>query len=220
MPFTQVVILGGGPIGLLCAIEAKKYFRKVLIVEKRSEYSRNNVPALNPPLIKHLKEIGVDKDLWPTGEAGSTSLSFARFEEVLWQKAKANGVSMERGYVVSALDGVGRMPNGSYKQIVLTLSEWDEKKKEIFKDATRLFEKADLLVVASGGAAATDEMVTGKLGFSFAKLKARNYAAYGIFTPPKVITQQEVDEKLKFFGLFGQVISDKIAFPTADHNYL
>jgi 2-polyprenyl-6-methoxyphenol hydroxylase-like FAD-dependent oxidoreductase len=82
------VILGGGPIGLLCAIEAKKYFREVVIVEKRSGYSRNNVSYLPDELIKHLKEIGGDKDLWPTGPAVSSSLSFKRLEDCLWGKAQ------------------------------------------------------------------------------------------------------------------------------------
>jgi len=220
MPFTRVVILGGGPIGLLCAIEAKKYFREVFIIEKRSGYSRTNVPALNQPLIKHLTDIGVDKDLWPTGPAGSTALSFQRLEEVLWKKAQADGVVMERGYVVSTLTGVQPMLNGLYQEIHLQLSKWDDKEKKIIKAAPQMIKVADLLVVASGGGVASDKMVTEKLGFSFAKLKAKNYAAYGIFAPPKEITQQDTDEKLKFTGLFRQVISDKIAFETADHNYL
>ena len=167
MAFKRVVILGGGPIGLLCAIEAKKYFRNVFIVEKRSGYSRTNVPSLNPPLLKHLKEIGVDKDLWPTGSAGSTSLSFQRLEEALWGKAKADGALMERGYVVSALTGKQQMRNGSYKEIQLEFSKWDEKDKKIIEDATPIPHRvADLLVVASGGGAAEDKMLD-KLGFSF-----------------------------------------------------
>jgi len=248
MPFTRVVILGGGPIGLLCAIEAKKYFRNVFIVEKRTGYSRVNVPALNTPLIKHLKEIGVDKELWPTGAAGSESLSFQRLEEALWKKAKADGVLMQRGYVVSALTGIQPMLNGLYQEIHLELSEWDEEKKAIKdKDAPKILRVADLLVIASGGGAANDEKLD-KLGFSFTKLKAKNYAAYGIFTPPITPAiwdgklpdlppetpeekeeasrraaeghQKKYAEQKMFMGLFEQVIGDKIAFKTPDHNYL
>lgn len=219
MAFKRVVILGGGPIGLLCAIEAKKYFRKVFIVEKRSGYNRVNVPALGRQLLNHLTEIGVAQNLWPTGAAGATSLSFQRLEEALWGKAQADGVLMERGYVVSALTGKQQMPNGAYKEIKLEFSKWDEEHKKIIKDATPIESTvADLLVVASGGRASEDQALD-KLDFSFTKLKAKNYAAYGIFTPPIWDGKLAADTN-EFRGLFGQVIGDKIAFPTPDHNYL
>jgi hypothetical protein len=230
MPFTRVVILGGGPIGLLCAIEAKKYFQNVVIIEKRGGYSRNNVPSLNTPLIKHLTSIGVAKDLWPKGDPGSQSIAFSRIEESLWLNAKSSGVTMERGYVVSAITGSSKMQNGRFKRINLTLAGWDEKNKVIAQGVPPKFLITDLLVVASGGAAAHDNIVKQTLGFSFATLKAKNYAAYGIFKaptevgPPSGATEQEIAEyyaePTKFRKLFSQVISDKIAFPTQDHNYL
>jgi 2-polyprenyl-6-methoxyphenol hydroxylase-like FAD-dependent oxidoreductase len=63
--FQHVVILGGGPVGLLCANEAKRYFPYVTIVEKRSTYSRTNLPVVDPELRKWaiLDDIAVADEL-------------------------------------------------------------------------------------------------------------------------------------------------------------
>jgi 2-polyprenyl-6-methoxyphenol hydroxylase-like FAD-dependent oxidoreductase len=68
MPFNRVAVIGGGPIGLMCAIEAKQQgFREVYLIEKRPEYTRMNVPQLWPDVRKHLKkvipEVRLDKRL-------------------------------------------------------------------------------------------------------------------------------------------------------------
>jgi 2-polyprenyl-6-methoxyphenol hydroxylase-like FAD-dependent oxidoreductase len=56
MGIQRVVILGGGPVGLLCAIEARQQgFGEVTIIEKRGEYTRLNVPQLTPGLMGHLE---------------------------------------------------------------------------------------------------------------------------------------------------------------------
>jgi 2-polyprenyl-6-methoxyphenol hydroxylase-like FAD-dependent oxidoreductase len=56
MGIQRVVILGGGPVGLLCAIEAiQQGFGEVTIIEKRGEYTRLNVPQLTPGLMGHLE---------------------------------------------------------------------------------------------------------------------------------------------------------------------
>ena len=57
MSIKSVVILGGGPIGLMCAIEAKKHFKNVTIVEKRAGYVRTNVPVLQDDIKQHLKDL-------------------------------------------------------------------------------------------------------------------------------------------------------------------
>ena len=58
MAYKRVVVLGGGPIGLLCAIEAKQQgFREVYLIEKRPEYTRPNVPQLYKKVLKHIDRL-------------------------------------------------------------------------------------------------------------------------------------------------------------------
>ena len=55
----KVLIIGAGPVGLRTAIEAAYLGAYVVVVEKRSSYSRNNVLHLWPFLIVDLKSLGV-----------------------------------------------------------------------------------------------------------------------------------------------------------------
>lgn len=219
MPITRVVILGGGPIGLLCAIEAKRYFDNVIIVEKRGGYTRTNVPSLNNALIDHLKQIGVADTIWPGSQAGE-SVAFSRLEEALWQKARSIGVVMERGYTVTTILGDTKMDNGRFKRMRLTLAPWDDKNKCLVPHALTKELMAGLLVVASGGSAARDALICQTLGFTFTSLKAKNYAAYGIFEAGKSDVPRDFANQSKFAGLTNEILSGKIAFDTPDHNYL
>lgn len=225
MPFNRVVILGGGPIGLLCAIEAKRCFENVVIIEKRSGYTRTNVPSLNNALVGHLEKIGVAEALWPKSPPGlppttGNPIAFSKIEEALWQKAQGIGVTMERGFTISALLGETKMANGRFKRIRITLAPWDEKNKCIVPHAATREIFTDLLVVASGGSASRDALILQTLGFQFTMLKAKNYAAYGIFTPGQSVGEKDYAQQSRFAALTNEIVSGKIAFPTADHNYL
>ena len=225
MPFRRVVVLGGGPIGLLCAIEAKRCFDYVTIIEKRSGYTRTNVPSLSNPLIKHLKTIGVAETLWPPSMPGQTSIStdavpFAKIEEALWKKAQSIGVTMQRGFTLSEILGDKKMDNGRYKRVKLRLAPWDEKNKRIVAGGQTFVISADLLVIASGGAASRDDLIRKTLGFEYTMLKAKNYAAYGIFTPGRSDRDPGAAQLSQFAALTNEIVSGKIAFPTQDHNYL
>ncbi len=219
MPITRVVILGGGPIGLLCAIEAKRCFEKVVIIEKRGGYSRTNVPSLNNALINHLKTIEVADTLWPTGQAGA-SVAFSKLEEALWRKAQSMGVVMERGFTITNIVGDTKMGNGRFKRIRLTLAPWDDRNKRLVPQAPTRELLAGLLVVASGGSAARDALICQTLGFSFTSLKAKNYAAYGIFEAGQNDDPKDFVHISKFVGMTNEIVSGKIAFETLDHNYL
>jgi 2-polyprenyl-6-methoxyphenol hydroxylase-like FAD-dependent oxidoreductase len=219
MPFTRVVILGGGPIGLLCAIEAKRYFANVVIIEKRGAYTRTNVPSLNTPLIKHLEQIGVAKTVWPDSKAGE-SVAFSKLEAALWQRAQGLGVTMERGFTVVGITGKNQMQNGRYKKLQITIAPWDDKNKCLVAHGVTKDIPADLLVVASGGSAARDTIVRQTLGFDFIALKAKNYAAYGIFESGRSEEPVDFAQQSEFAGLTNKIVSGKIAFPTPDHNYL
>ncbi len=59
--FFQVLIIGGGPCGLRTAIEAQLLGAKVVVVEKRDRFSRNNVLHLWPFVIHDLRALGAKK---------------------------------------------------------------------------------------------------------------------------------------------------------------
>ncbi len=74
--------------------------------------------------------------------------------------------------------------------------------------------------VGGGGWAPRDVLVLQTLGFEFTRLKAKNYAAYGIFEPGRGDGDKDYAQQSKFAGLTNEIVSGKIAFATADHNYL
>lgn len=58
---SQVLIIGGGPCGLRTAIEAQLLGAKVVVIEKRDRFSRNNVLHLWPFVINDLRALGAKK---------------------------------------------------------------------------------------------------------------------------------------------------------------
>ncbi|KAK7067265.1 [F-actin]-monooxygenase mical3 [Halocaridina rubra] len=60
-PNNKVLIIGAGPCGLRTAIEAQLLGAKVVVVEKRDRFSRNNVLHLWPFVISDLKLLGAKK---------------------------------------------------------------------------------------------------------------------------------------------------------------
>ncbi|CAL4066865.1 unnamed protein product, partial [Meganyctiphanes norvegica] len=57
----RVLVIGAGPCGLRTAIEAQLLGAKVVLVEKRDRFSRNNVLHLWPFVINDLKQLGAKK---------------------------------------------------------------------------------------------------------------------------------------------------------------
>ena len=59
--FVQALVIGAGPCGLRVAIETALLGARVVIVEKRDSFSRNNVLHLWPHTIHDLKALGAKK---------------------------------------------------------------------------------------------------------------------------------------------------------------
>jgi 2-polyprenyl-6-methoxyphenol hydroxylase-like FAD-dependent oxidoreductase len=224
MSYKSVVVLGGGPIGLMCAIEAMQIFSKrVTIVEKRMSYSRTNVPQLQSPIVHHLESLGVSDKLWSGRELGSP-VPFAQIEEVLWSKAESMGVTMLRGFIVESVTGQQKKKDGFYKSMLLSLKEWDSEEKISVRYGKAIMLPCDLMVIASGGGASGDPILK-TLGFSYDKLKAKNYGAFGIFTP--IVSYHEPegprfdqDKAIEVAPITSHIVSGKQGFTTPDHNYL
>jgi len=229
MSFKKVAILGAGPLGLMAAIEAQQNFvSDVTLIEKRSGYTRLNVPTLDNKITSHLKKIDVAPSVWKPGVSKpGDSISFSRIEEGLFEKATSLGVKVERGWTVEGLIGRDKNKYGRYKSIALTLRKWDDKGRKIMRGGGGKILDTDFLIVSTGGAAAANPLVTNKLGFHFHKLAPTDYGAYGIFSPllkdqmtapqfsEEDYRQQSEDKKLA-----NTVSGRKIAFHTNDHNYL
>ena len=229
MSYKNVVIMGGGPIGLMAALEAKQYFKNVLIVEKRTDYTRSNVPVLQDDLKKYLSDdLKVGKRLgW--NEKNKPTVPFYKLEESLWDQARSKGVKRLSGYVIETLTGVDKKPNGVFKKMTITMKPWDPVAKQIGEGNARAVQ-ADLIVVATGGGAINDPIVQ-QLGFRWEKLKATNYAAYGIFEHVDDYSSggsgPVFDEKLRQDIhptirdiVPGKTGSGKTGLKTKDHNYL
>ncbi|TRY85709.1 hypothetical protein DNTS_013252 [Danionella cerebrum] len=58
---TRCLIIGGGPCGFRTAIELALMGAKVVVIEKRDTFSRNNVLHLWPYTIHDLRELGAKK---------------------------------------------------------------------------------------------------------------------------------------------------------------
>jgi 2-polyprenyl-6-methoxyphenol hydroxylase-like FAD-dependent oxidoreductase len=219
MSYKNIYVLGGGPIGLMCAIEAKQYFRNVTIIEKRQGYTRTNVPALQQDITKHLTGLGLDKTLWQ-GRSPGDSVAFSRIEEALWDRARSEGVEMKRGFFIQGILGRKQLPNGRFKYMTLILKAWDDQAKKADPYGRTMALDCDLLIVAAGGGAAGDPVILETLGFTYDKLKAKNYGAFGIFEEGKERPTLDSGKQTAISKQTKQMTSGNISFRTPDHKYL
>lgn len=218
MSFKSVVVIGAGPVGLLCAIEARqKFVKDVTVIDKRSGYSRTNVPLLDNSIRKHFVKLGVNTSMGLTTDSAQTS--FSKIEEALAEKARQLGVKFLTPYMVEGAMGNGEAKGGRYKSANLIVVECDYE-RGVYKPkggARRICVPADLIIVASGGGAAADPLVLKKLEFTFEKLRAKNYGAFGIFekyigpAPKSVPAARENGTGVASF---------QVRFVTEDHNYM
>jgi 2-polyprenyl-6-methoxyphenol hydroxylase-like FAD-dependent oxidoreductase len=216
-----VIILGGGPIGLLCAIEAATQgFREVCLIEKRPEYTRLNVPILRTEVKEHLRAVtakNTGKRIEPDFLLGG--LSFKEIEPPLLEKALFMGVKLKRPCVVTHVRGSSEIKFGRFKHMVLTLNAWDQENKRVNMGVPSEEIKANLLIVATGAGAALDSIVTQTLGFGYEKLKPENYMALGIFDHGEEPDEDPAANEI--FKAAARIASQGgICFKCGDYQYL
>ena len=217
MSFKTVVVVGGGPVGLLCAIDARNFFGTVVVVEKRSGYSRLNSPVLDQDIRNHFKTLGIHEDAG-LGKNAQGAASFSRIEGALEKKACSVGVTMLRPYTVATAVGSGKAKGGRYKSAVLTIQEWDDYAKTPLTRGQSKTLAADLIVIASGGGASSDPLMQ-TLGFSWERLKAKNYGAYAALGDDKGMPDDNPD-RMEGQKATKDIAESWIRFPTPDHQYL
>lgn len=90
----RVLIIGGGPCGLRTAIEAQLLGAKVVVLEKRDRYSRNNVLHLWPFVIHDLRALGAKKFFGKFCAGSIDHISIRQLQLILLKVALLLGVEV------------------------------------------------------------------------------------------------------------------------------
>uniref|UniRef100_A0A673TCL6 F-actin monooxygenase n=1 Tax=Suricata suricatta TaxID=37032 RepID=A0A673TCL6_SURSU len=94
MPKDQCLIIGGGPCGLRTAIELAYLGAKVVVVEKRDTFSRNNVLHLWPFTIHDLRGLGAKKFYGKFCAGSIDHISIRQLQLILFKVALMLGVEI------------------------------------------------------------------------------------------------------------------------------
>ncbi|XP_021344319.1 F-actin-methionine sulfoxide oxidase MICAL2-like, partial [Mizuhopecten yessoensis] len=89
-----VLVIGGGPCGLRMAIECALLGARVVLVEKRDSFSRNNVLHLWPYLITDLKNLGAKKFFGKFCAGAIDHISIRQLQCILMKAALILGVEI------------------------------------------------------------------------------------------------------------------------------
>ncbi|CAN7994467.1 unnamed protein product, partial [Ixodes pacificus] len=90
----RVLIIGGGPCGIRAAIEAQLLGAKVVVLEKRDRYSRNNVLHLWPFVIHDLRALGAKKFFGKFCAGSIDHISIRQLQLILLKVALLLGVEV------------------------------------------------------------------------------------------------------------------------------
>lgn len=108
---TRVLVIGAGPCGLRTAIEAQLLGAKVVLIEKRDRFSRNNVLHLWPFLITDLRNLGAKKFYGKFCAGSIDHISIRQLQCILLKVALLLGVEVHDGIsfikVLEPNDGCG-----------------------------------------------------------------------------------------------------------------
>jgi 2-polyprenyl-6-methoxyphenol hydroxylase-like FAD-dependent oxidoreductase len=171
----DVAVMGGGPVGLLAAIESAMRGGKVAIYEARGGdsgkelHNRLNTIVLHKSTEQRLKKVGAWNDVLAKIDQDANAVPVGALETILLARAKSLGVKFHDGKTVT--DAV-RSKDG--KTVTLTV---DGEKKPVI---------VQLVVVAAGaGFAKGGDKVSmaEKFGFDVVKAEAKDHAVTGVFDP-------------------------------------
>lgn len=108
---TKVLVIGAGPCGLRTAIEAQFLGAKVVVVEKRDRFSRNNVLHLWPFVITDLRLLGAKKFYGKFCAGSIDHISIRQLQCMLLKVALLLGVEVHEGVsfsrTIEPKDGFG-----------------------------------------------------------------------------------------------------------------
>lgn len=108
---TRVLVIGAGPCGLRTAIEAQLLGAKVILIEKRDQFSRNNVLHLWKFLITDLRNLGAKKFYGKFCAGSIDHISIQQLQCILLKVALLLGVEVHHGVSFTQLiqpkDGYG-----------------------------------------------------------------------------------------------------------------
>ncbi|XP_077493015.1 molecule interacting with CasL [Amblyomma americanum] len=99
----RVLIIGGGPCGLRTAIEAQLLGAKVVVLEKRDRYSRNNVLHLWPFVIHDLRNLAAKKFFGKFCAGSIDHISIRQLQLILLKVALLLGVEVHENVTFKEL---------------------------------------------------------------------------------------------------------------------
>ncbi|XP_071827955.1 uncharacterized protein [Apostichopus japonicus] len=100
----KVLIIGAGPCGLRTAIELAFLGAKVVVIEKRDRFTRNNVLYLWPYLITDLTNLGAKKLYGGFGAGDINHISIIKLQTILLKVALLLGVEIHHSVEFVKLD--------------------------------------------------------------------------------------------------------------------
>ncbi|XP_023222402.1 uncharacterized protein LOC111623901 [Centruroides sculpturatus] len=100
---TRVLIIGAGPCGLRTAIESQLLGAKVVVVEKRDRFSRNNVLHLWPFVIHDLRNLGAKKFFGKFCAGSIDHISIRQLQLILLKVALLLGVEVHENVTFKSL---------------------------------------------------------------------------------------------------------------------
>jgi 2-polyprenyl-6-methoxyphenol hydroxylase-like FAD-dependent oxidoreductase len=175
----RIGVVGGGPIGLMAALEARVQGADVILFEARTdEYSRRQVLALDPGTIQKFARFGIKAELLKDPDAkGQGNLVAVKYiEKPLRDRAHELGVDIRTGWFLAG----SKAGEGGHTTRATFQVGQDKRKARMHQ------EELDLLVVAAGAGVSKANKYTGgtlgdELGFKFDVKEARDYAVVGLF---------------------------------------
>ncbi|CAL1283769.1 unnamed protein product [Larinioides sclopetarius] len=112
-PNTRVLIIGAGPCGLRAAIEAQLLGAKVVVLEKRDRFSRNNVLHLWPFVIHDLRNLGAKKFFGKFCAGSIDHISIRQLQIILLKVALLLGVEVHENV---GFDGLIEPPEDQHER--------------------------------------------------------------------------------------------------------